>query len=538
VSRIRRGIRRRPVLAATAAGLLGFLLWGGAISLGGGAPWRSLAFSSCATAAAGALAALAGIAAIRRAFARGGAIGAVAQVLVAETVRRRVAAISIGLLFGGLALLPLLLRANPVLEHRLASLVSYGLFLAFFLLSVITVFSACGSLCEEIADRRIHALATKPAGRGRILLGKWLALVLFDTALLAAAGGVILASVHLEIARARAAGGGGAEGERILVTRRLLEPGIPAGLASRVAARVDALLGADPEALARSAEEFGGDERAALLELRTALWREELLAWRSVPPGERREYRFSAPPESAEGTLRLRPELGRLHSTERIRFLVTLEGTTQAVFIGGGETASIAVPASALADGSLEVAVENPAAQEFATRTAILSGTDMIVLEVPAGLLAANLARALAILAIQLGFVAALGLASATFLGLPVAVLLVAVTLLAAAGGSIFLGAESPLDSPGHSHGHDHDHGAGAEPSLVVRAADRLGRAVLGVLSVWGSTPAIGPASAGEEIPLSALARCLGWIGGVWTGLAAVIGAAVFRRRELARVQV
>lgn len=534
-----RGLRHRPQLAIAAAGLLFLVLWGLGISIGGGSPLRSLAYSSTATAAAGALVALAGIAGLRRAFARGGAIGAVAQVFVAETVRRRVAAISIALLFAGLALLPPLLGANPVLEHRLASLVSYGLFLAFSLLSVITVFGACSSLCEEIADRRIHSLATKPAGRGHILLGKWLALVLFDAVLLAAAGGVILASVHLELARARAEGPATAEGEEFLVTRRLIAPESPPELAERVVARADELLAA-PGALAESAAEHGGSERAALLELRTALWREEVLAWRSVPPGERREYRFAASPAAPGGTLRLRPELGRLHSTERIRFLVTIEGETRAVFIGGGESAEIPVPAGALADGAVVISIENPADQETASRTAVLAGTDMLVLEVPAGGLAANFARALAILAIQLGFVAALGLASATFLGLPVAVLLVFVTLVAAAGGSIFLGAESPLDSPGHSHGHGHghDHGAGAEPSLAMRAADRLGRAVLGVLSVWGSSPAIGPASAGEEIPLASVGRCLGWIGGVWTGLAALVGGAVFRRRELARVQV
>lgn len=534
---------RRPLILPIVRILLAAAIpvWGGGILLRGGSPWRDIAFASTATAALGALAALAGIAALRRLFALGGATGAVARVHLAEMVRRRASAIAIAALFGGLAIIPPLLEVNPVLDHRLASLISYGLFLAFSVLAVVTIFGACASLCEEIADRRIHALATTPAARSRILLGKWLALVLHDAMLLAAAGGVILASVHIELARARGAGSDTAAGERLLLARRPLAPETPPELAERVRARVDELRTADPSGLARAAEEHGGDEEAALRELGAELWRQELLTWRSVPPGERREYRFEVPPGAAEGTLRLRPELGRLHSTERIRFVVAVDGVSESVFIGGGETAAVGIPAAALADGTVGIAIENPAEQELASRTAILTGTDGLVLEVPMGGLAGNLARALAILAIHLGFIAALGLAAGTFLGLPVAVLLVGATLVAAAGGSIFIGAESPFaapDSHGHDHGHSHGPSHGTGPSAVLEAADSFGRAVIGVLAEWGRSPAIAPASAGEEIPGAAVGRCLLWIGAVWTGLVVLGGAAILRRRELARVQV
>ncbi len=531
--------RRRPRTAALIVFVVLFAGWTTSLLASGHAPWRDLAWSAVVTAGLGGCLALVALVLLAKGLTRGGPVFAVAGVLVAETIRRRVALLCTGLLLAGLALLPFMLRANPVVEYRLQSFLGYALFLTFFLLSILTIFGACGSLCEEIVDRRIQTVAVKPIGRTRFLIGKWLGLCLLDLILLAVAGGVISGSLGLELARARAAGENTAAAEELIIVRRGISPERPPELIASLRVRADEWRRSQPDRWIQLVEESDGNEDHALVDLQAKLYADGIRAWRSVPPGEGREYRFAVPSSGTGATLRLRPELGRVHSTERIRFKIGIDGTTQPYFIGIDGSDPIPIPVEATADGWVVVTVENLPEPDRTPRTAIFRGKDSVLVELQVGGFAGNLARGLAILAIQLGFIAALGLAAATFLGLPVAVLLVVVVIGAAAGGGMFLGTESPLDAPAHLHGHDHGSGDPKEQaSAVLRFADRLGRAFVGIFAIWGKSSAIGPVSSGQEVPLSHVGACLLWIGGLWTGLVAFGGGLVFARRELARVQV
>ena len=140
--------------------------------------------------------------------------------------------------------------------------------------------------------------------------------------------------------------------------------------------------------------------------------------------------------------------------------------------------------------------------------------------------------------AIQLAFITILGLSASTFLSLPVSVLLVFLILFAAVGGGFFLDQQSPLDEPAHFHsGHGHTHGP-VSVSPFLRAVDRLGRSFVGVFAAWGEVRVIDSISSADEIAPSTVWRALFSIGGIWAGCTALLGAVIFCRREIARVQI
>ena len=526
-------------------------LLGAALAASGESLSAHLGFAAVVKIWGGALLVQLGLVGLGRILRLGGGSFAVARVLIAETVRRRVAWICATLLLVGLAAIPYLVRSNSVLEYRLSSFLGYSLFVTFFLLAILTVFGASGSLCEEIADRRIHSVVVKPIGRVRFLFGKWLGLVLLNVLLLMVSGAVTLGSFHWELAVAEGDEAEVARVDHLLTTHHSVQPDRPEGLLEDVIERSAVRRSRDPELWQAMLSAEGGDEDQALIHLQRELYIESLAQWRNVRSGETRTYRFRVAGQAAQqagsapARLLLAPFFGRVHSTDRTRLLVRLDGVETPVFLGGGESTELSVPANALADGELVVEIENPGGTQSGAHSANLVGRDRLSLEVQRGSLTGNLARALAILAIQLAFIAAVGLAAGTFLGLPVAVLLVSLVLFAAAGGGFFSGdiAQNPL--PSHLSEHDHSHGDGqghdhsiGATSGFMRALDGVGRSFIQIFSAWGRYSPIDAVSSGTEIPPRDLLGCLLWIGGAWTGIVACVGALIFRRREIARVQV
>ena len=533
----------------------GRILAGGALLIGlfaallamtGGRHFEHLGFRGAVTVWCGALLIHLGLVALARVLRSGGGACAVARVLVAETVRRRVAWICATLLLVGLAAIPYLVRSNSVLEYRLSSFLGYSLFLTTFLLSILTLFGASGSLCEEIEDRRIHSVVVKPLGRLRFLFGKWLGLLSLNSLLLAVAGLVTFSSFHWQLASAEVDPEQRARVDRLLVTHRAVKSELPDGILEEVTERAETRRARDPALWNSLVAGEGGNEAEAFIHLQRDLFKEVIAQRRTVPPEETRSFRFKLDGEN-EGTTRLvvAPFFGRAHSTERTRLVIRIDGAETPVFLGGRESTELPVSAEALADGEIIVEIESPDGDDI-SYTAGFTGKDRIFLEVTRGSLAGNLARALLILATQLGFLAAVGLAAGTFLGLPVAVLLTSMVLFAAAGGGFFgeeLENEMPAALAAHDHSHDHSHGHGhshgaRKESVFVSTLDEVGRTFLRAFSAWGRYAPIDSVTSGTEISRQDLLGCFLWIGGAWTGFAGLIGGLVFRRREIARVQV
>lgn len=546
--------------------LLAALIAGSLLLLDGGGGSES-AFSVLLL-AGGLLVASLGVRAVAACLDRGGAVAAVAAVGIRELVRRRVLGLTLLLLFGGIALLRGLGGGGALLEARLEGFLAYALAWVFLVLSLFTLLASTGSLCEEIESRRLHTVVVKPIGRFRLLAGKWLGVALVDAVLLVAAAGAIDLSVE------RALRGADEGGRSWRATHRSVRPEFPELFLAESRSRAEERRANDPGLWRALLIERGGDEEAALLDLQRQAYRELLARWATIPVGERRRYEFSIPErEAGPVVLVLAPHLGRAHAADRQRFDVRSGSEVRPVFLGGGESTRLELPTRAVEEGRLVVEIEN-AVQGRPGYGATFTGEDRLSIEVPTGSFRANLARACAVLAVQLSFVAALGVVSATFLGLPVAMLLVLLVLLAASLGGGLLDLEperarSPLDRAiaarnapeedhahthdhDHDHGHDHDHashgaatGAAAhdhdhsvKASPVMDILDRSGRRLVSLLGAWGRAEPIDSVAKRREIPGAAVRGALLEIGALWTGLVGLLGLIVFRRRELARVQV
>ena len=143
-----------------------------------------------------------------------------------------------------------------------------------------------------------------------------------------------------------------------------------------------------------------------------------------------------------------------------------------------------------------------------------------------------NFARGLLIIACWLALLAALGLASATFLSFPVAAFFSASLLFVVLSS----GTLSPAVQEGTVFGVDHETGAGSVPVLDSILL-RMFRGMLVVINLVQGFSPIDSLSTGRSITWLQLTQAFGPIVLLMGGLAAVIGMSVLTRRELATAQ-
>jgi hypothetical protein len=117
---------------------------------------------------------------------------AVASLMIKESIRMKVALIFIVLLAVLLPFLGLTVRGDGVtLASRIQMFLSFSLTAVSFLLSMLTIFLGCGSLSNEIRDKQIVLVASKPIPRWQFVTGKWLGISVLNLALLAGSGAIV-----------------------------------------------------------------------------------------------------------------------------------------------------------------------------------------------------------------------------------------------------------------------------------------------------------------------------------------------------------
>ena len=191
--RFRRGV---VLFAATLVGLVG--LEGVIFLATGKRPWWTPVGASALGVFAALWAFVGGLGFLRRLLRLEWAPLAVARVVLEEAIRRRIAVTCASILLITILVLPFTLD-DPRLDYRLQSFLSYSVGLTGLLLSIITIFLACGTISTEIEDRRIHTVLVKPIRRGAYLLGKLLGVLLLNALLLTVAGTAIYAFSHLQV---------------------------------------------------------------------------------------------------------------------------------------------------------------------------------------------------------------------------------------------------------------------------------------------------------------------------------------------------
>ncbi len=118
-------------------------------------------------------------------------IWAVATNTIKQALRMKIAAVFIVLLIVLLPVMGVSMTGDGTLKGRLQTFVSYGLSLTNLLLCLLTIIVSIYTLTNDIKQRQIYTVITKPIRRYQLLFGKLLGVVLLSTVLLALFSAII-----------------------------------------------------------------------------------------------------------------------------------------------------------------------------------------------------------------------------------------------------------------------------------------------------------------------------------------------------------
>lgn len=493
-----------------------------------------------------------GLATIRLIISPGIALLAVARTLVHEAIRMKVALIFIVALMLIVPVLPLVLDAEKRLAYRVETFLVWSLTSVSVLMSLLTIFLACGSICNEIGRKQIFMTMTKPISRGQYLVGKWLGIVLLNALLLVIAGaGVWVFASVLEKGQSQDEQDRAEVQRHLLVAREVRTP-VPAesgGLAMRFQQKLEKLRAMEPILYAEPLNNrLHSEIRVAVME-----------KWYSLNPFETEIYKFtglsSAKRLADEVQLRLKPKSSRFQPDRLVRMQMHVNNIPVDLPPLAQDTAHVIPISKTMIDknGSMQVALtyqdpDNPNATFPATVSFPLD--DGITMLYHVGSFEANLLRTLVVLWIRLSFLTTLALATGSFLGFPTACL-ISLMVYFTAGASGFLHESlewysnfnyQRLDAFGKV-GWVIDNFVGKlgegevweAIKIVIRLVGSSFMLLIPSFSDYNPVPLV---SSGRSVPYEMIGRAALWVGVVWTGVVALLGYWIFSRRELARVMV
>ncbi|MBN2020169.1 MAG: hypothetical protein JW749_08090 [Sedimentisphaerales bacterium] len=111
-------------------------------------------------------------------------IWAIAVNTIKQAVRLKIAAVFIVLLLVLLPVMGLKMTGDGTLKGRMQSFISYSLSLMSLLLALLTILAACFTLTNDVKDKQVYTVLTKPVRRYQFVLGKLLGVIVLDAFLL------------------------------------------------------------------------------------------------------------------------------------------------------------------------------------------------------------------------------------------------------------------------------------------------------------------------------------------------------------------
>lgn len=398
-----------------------------------------------------------------------GATFAIARNVLAEAVRMKVSLVFIVMLMLLLAALPLLLDSESPLRYRVQAFLQYGTGGAFWLIAILTIVFAVGTVAFEQRDKVIWQTMTKPVTAAQYVFGKWLGVVTLGAVLLSVSGTAVF--LFTEYLRSRPALGESSAyvtpSGIISEDRLILETQV---LAARVGAEADppAL---DPEAFEKAVidrierekvNEFFQDTPERRAQIRAQMLEETATAFRSIEPGQGQRYTFSGFGEAkrigAPLTFRMRINAGSNRPDMLYRITLVISGSEPIVremTLDNTHQMQLS-PAAISDDGLVSVEVYNGDAFTGAVNemSILLPPKDGLHLSYPAGGYRANFVRVMIVLWIKLALMAMIAVWAATFLSFPVASLVAfGLFILAEGAGYLSTAAEnfSTIDLKGNT---------------------------------------------------------------------------------------
>ncbi|MBN1513508.1 MAG: ABC transporter permease [Phycisphaerae bacterium] len=471
-------------------------------------------------------------------------IWAVARHMVSEAIRMKIAMFFICLLALLIFGLPFVARGDGTVSGAIQAFLVYSLSAVSLLMALLTLFMS-RSLSDELVQRQIFFLMTKPLPRWQYVLGKWFGIVLFDALLLLLAGAGICGMAHyIAVSQPpRDALDRQKLTDQVFAARHQAAVELPTKLFERAAR----------ERYERRKEEgyYGsrGDvnEKEEIAKLRM----EEEQSWRTVNPGGTREFLFQNVrcDRSADKTIQIRYKaMATNYPPDEIVRSYWLIGDPEKVQPyqmlrrdAHDRFHTFSVPAGTVAEDHtlriyflnyvlsadqqpILVDLDHPYEQvrPFVIR---LEPTTPVEVMFGVGSFEGNLVRVLALILFKLMFLAALGLAASTVFSFPVAILVsLTVYVLAEFRGFIgesiqYLGAE------------------GLE-GMFQAGFGLILRVILFVIPNFPSFDAVNTFVDGRNVTLMWVLQGLGMLGVVQTGIVLLAACLMFHFREVSEVSI
>ncbi|MDO8349250.1 MAG: hypothetical protein Q7T30_03365, partial [Planctomycetota bacterium] len=116
---------------------------------------------------------------------------AVARLTVGAAFRYRLVVVLIILLIGAVIVLPTIIKHDETAGGFTQILLTYTLGVITALLSLVTLWLACGTLASDIDECQMQMVASKPIPRWQIWIGKWLGIMALNAMLLGVSAGAV-----------------------------------------------------------------------------------------------------------------------------------------------------------------------------------------------------------------------------------------------------------------------------------------------------------------------------------------------------------
>ncbi len=434
-----------------------------------------------------------------------------------------------GLLLASVVALPLLIKDDGTARGFTQILLTYTLSTISALLGLSTLWLACGTLARDIEDCQMQVVAVKPIARWQIWLGKWLGILSLNAALLALSGTCVYCLLLWRAGRLPA------DQQQILRNEVLVARGSakPQDHTQEIEATTERLV---KERL----QKFPLD-KDSLAEVRKQIREQVKAELQIVPPGYSRKWEIDL------GLARYRLRDQPLHL--RIKFNSgekSPSGTFGGVWAagvpnktplwGGDEMMSLApdtfhefaiAPNLFDENGVLTVTFGNP--NDTTLLFPIEDGIEVLYRE---GGFGPNFARGLGIIFCWMALLAAVGLASASFLSFPVAAFfsLGLLTMVLSSGTMANVVETGTIAEYNSEKG---TKGSSPADKVVIPTFE----AALKIINLAKSFSPVDSLSTGRSITWGELGLAFGQIVLLLGGCAAVFGIIVFTRRELATAQ-
>jgi ABC-type transport system involved in multi-copper enzyme maturation permease subunit len=454
---------------------------------------------------------------------------AMAWLTLKAAFRYRLVQILIVLLLGAVMGLPAIIKHDGTARGFTQILLTYTLGTITTLLGFATLWLACGTLARDVEECQMQMVAVKPIARWEIWLGKWTGIMFLNLLLLALAGGAVYFLMQWRA------------GQLSPETQQQLRNEV---LVSRGSLRLAVDTAAIERKVERSLQERLKDSKVAAMDrdfVRKQIREQVKSEFQIVPPGNALRWVIS----TGIITEQLRDQPLQL----RIKFFTAQSNPSGTTYFGvweigppNGRRYHLEQPSLAAEtfhefplppnlldeNGDLYIGFAN------LNSTALLfpldEGIEVLYPESGFGL---NFIRGLAIIACWLSLLAAIGLASASFLSFPVAAFVsLGVLIIGLSSGTV-----RQVVEEGGIAAINHETGRVDNPTFIDLVALPIFKGLLKVINLVHGFSPIDSLSTGRSVSWGELARAVAQIVLLMGGVFAAIGIMSFTRRELATAQ-